>query len=231
VFVDASHEVVVEGCYVHDCPHGGIDVSGTSLDDLASDVTVRGNLLDHNGQWGMHVVGSRVLVEGNEVSGTVQRHPKGEPAGNPGTDADGLLIFGDHHTIRANFIHDIADPTDVEHNIDPHADCIQTWDRQNQGGRPVMTDTVIEQNHCIIQHPTGKGLTMSAIYVSRHLSEGVLAANEGDQLRLCLRSELDAALYDEELTVITESAAWSATPRSSRPESTRARSCWRPTRG
>ncbi len=164
VFVDAAHEVVVEGCYVHDCPHGGINVSGTSINELSSDVSVLDNLIEHNGQWGVHVVGSRVLVEGNEVSDTVQHHPKGEAPGNPGTDADGLLIFGDHHIIRGNFIHDIADPADAEHNIDPHADCIQTWDRQDQGGRPVMTDSVIERNHCIIQHPSGKGLTMSAIY-------------------------------------------------------------------
>lgn len=164
VFVDDGHEVRVEGCYVHDCPLGGIDVSGTSIGALSSDVAVVGNLTEHNGQWGIHIVGSRILLEDNEVSGTVQHHPKGDPPGFSGADADGLRVFGDHHTIRGNFIHDIADPADTEHNIDPHADCIQTWDRQDQGGRPVMTDTVIEGNRCIIQHPSGKGLMMSALY-------------------------------------------------------------------
>ena len=163
IFVSGASFVSIEGCYVHDCPLGGIDVSGPTIDELSSEVEVIGNHMDHNGQWGLHVVGSRVLVEDNEVSDTVQHHPKGEPPGLSGHDADGMRIFGDHHTIRGNFIHGISDPADAEHNIDPHADCIQTWDRQNEGGRPVMTDTVIEGNHCIIQHPTGKGVTMSAL--------------------------------------------------------------------
>ncbi len=164
VFVDGSANVSIKNCFVHECPWGGIDVSGTTIDALSHDVEVIGNHLHHNGQWGIHVVGSHVLVEGNEISDSVQHHPKGDPPGNTGLDADGMRIFGDHHTIRANFIHGIADPSDIEHNIDPHADCLQTWDMQNSGGRPVMTDTVIERNHCIIQHPSGKGIMMSAVF-------------------------------------------------------------------
>jgi len=164
VFVDDGHEVVVQGCYVHDCPLGGIDVSGSSIAALSTDVTVVDNLAEHNGQWGIHIVGSRILVEDNEIAESVQHHPKGDPPNFTGADADGLRVFGDNHIIRGNFIHDIADPADAEHNIDPHADCIQTWDRQDQGGRPVMTHSVIERNRCIIQHPSGKGLMMSAIH-------------------------------------------------------------------
>jgi len=163
IYVDAATFVTVKDCYVHDCPMGGIDVSGSTLDALASDVTVVGNRIEHNGQWGIHVVGSRVRIEDNEVSRSVQHHPKGDPAWLTGQDADGLRIFGEHHTIVGNFIHDVADPADVEHNIDPHADCIQTWDRQHAGGRPVMTDTLIEGNRCIITHPSGKGIMMSAL--------------------------------------------------------------------
>lgn len=164
VFVDGSSDVTVKNCFVHDCPRGGIDISGASIDDLADHVEVIGNHMHHNGQWGIHVVGSYVLVEGNEISDSVQHHPKGDEPGSSGHDADGMRIFGDHHTIASNYIHGVADPSDPEHNIDPHADCLQTWDRQDFGGRPIMTDSVFEGNHCVIQHPTGKGIIMEAMY-------------------------------------------------------------------
>ncbi|MBW2264419.1 MAG: right-handed parallel beta-helix repeat-containing protein, partial [Deltaproteobacteria bacterium] len=66
IFVNGAAGVHVRNCWVHDCPLGGIDVSYG-----ASHVEVTGNLLEHNGQWGVHVVGTHVLVEDNEVTRTV----------------------------------------------------------------------------------------------------------------------------------------------------------------
>jgi len=157
IVVNGGTGVDVRDCYVHDCPLGGIDITNN-----ATQAKVTGNLMEHNGQWGVRVFGSYVLVESNEISWTVQHHPKGDMPDFTGYDADGMRIHGDHHIIRANDIHDIADPNDTEHNIDPHADCIQTID-EPPGGRPVMTDTVIEGNHCLVNHSYGKGIMMSAI--------------------------------------------------------------------
>jgi len=156
IVVDGGTGVEVRDCHVHDCPLGGIDVANG-----ATQARITGNLLEHNGQWGVRVSGSYVLVEANEIAYTVQHHPKGDMPDFTGYDADGMRIHGDHHVIRSNDIHDIADPADAEHNIDPHADCIQTID-EPPGGRPVMTDTVIEGNHCLVNHPYGKGIMMSA---------------------------------------------------------------------
>jgi len=157
ILVSGSTGVHVRDCFVHDCPEGGIAVIHG-----ATGAEVTDNLLQHNGQWGVKVAGSYVLVESNEVSWTVQHHPKGDLPGFTGYDADGMRIFGDHHVVRGNYIHDIADPEDAEHNIDPHADCIQTWDGPPTGGEPVMTDTLIEGNHCRVHHPSGKGIIMEA---------------------------------------------------------------------
>ena len=159
VVVNGSTGVSIRACFVHDCPMGGITVTYG-----AQECEVVDNILEHNGNWGVEVVGSYALVAGNEILTTVQYHPKGIEPGSTGNDADGLRIFGDHHTIRDNYIHDIADPTDTEHNIDPHADCLQTWDESSPTGRPVMTDTVIERNRCRVEHSSGKGVIMEAIH-------------------------------------------------------------------
>jgi len=174
VFVNGADYVDILDNYVHECPSGGIDVSGTSIDNLATYARVINNHLDHNGGWGVHVVGSYVLIENNEVERTVQHHPKHEYTGFNGEDADGFRIFGDHHTIRGNYLHDlgnIEDPgnhqglTDPNYPNDdyPHVDCIQTWDRAAYGGRPVMTDTLIERNHCRLTRASGKGIIVTAV--------------------------------------------------------------------
>ncbi len=157
ILVSGSEGVKIHDCFVHDCPQGGIVVTHG-----ASGAEVIGNLMQHNGQVGLKIAGSGILVQSNEVSWTVQHHPKGELPDFTGYDADGMRIFGDHHVIRLNHIHDIADPADTEHNIDPHADCIQTWDGPPTGTDRIMTDTLIEGNRCSIANPSGKGIIMES---------------------------------------------------------------------
>jgi len=153
--VKGGSYVDIRNCYVHDCPSGGIRIT-----DGAQYPKVVGNKIDHNGLWGITLIGSNGLIESNEITRSVQFHPKGPEPGLVGQDADGLRIFGSGHIIRGNKILDIGDPSDGG-NIDPHVDAIQTWDGSNNGA-PLMTNTIIEGNYIRVSHPTGKGLLMEA---------------------------------------------------------------------
>ena len=146
----------VLNCYIHECPIGGISVTHG-----ASHTKIIGNKLEHNGQWGVSLKGINGLVEGNEITRTVQYHPKGNEPGWTGSDADGLRIFGYNHIIRSNMILDIGDPND-KGNVDPHVDGIQSWD-DGPKGYPVMSNTVIEGNYIRIKHASGKGIILDAM--------------------------------------------------------------------
>jgi len=147
--------LTILNCYIHECPIGGIKITHG-----ASHAKIIGNKLEHNGQWGISLKGISGLIEGNEITLTVQYHPKGNEPGWTGSDADGLRIFGYNHVIRSNIILDIGDPND-KGNIDPHVDGIQSWD-DGPRGYPIMSNTIIEGNYIRITHPTGKGIMMNA---------------------------------------------------------------------
>lgn len=118
VRVNGSDHVQVLNSYVHECPMGGI-----SFHFGADYAEARRNHMHHNGQWGLHLLGSFGVIEDNEISETVQHHPKGDEPGFTGHDADGLRIFGDNHVIRGNFIHDIAnwdDPGNSRVSVSVH---------------------------------------------------------------------------------------------------------------
>ena len=78
VRVNAADHVRIVDNFIHECPMGGIDVSYG-----ASHAEIVGNVVHHNGQVGIHLVGTAGLIEGNEVSETVQHHPDGEELGSP----------------------------------------------------------------------------------------------------------------------------------------------------
>jgi parallel beta-helix repeat protein len=167
IYVNSHHHVTVKNCYILECPGGGINFTGGS-----SYCTASGNILEHNGQWGIHVVGSYAQVEDNEIFKTVQHHPKIAYTGFHGEDADGLRIFGNNHLIRGNYLHDLGNAEDPgnhqgapDYPADdyPHVDCLQSWDRSSHGGRPVITDSVIENNYCSLSRASGKGIMISAI--------------------------------------------------------------------
>ena len=124
IFVEGSH-CTIENNYVHFNPRGGIELFARPGEEArTTSCTVRNNRLYRNGQVGLEVHGRNHLVEGNEIWGTLQYHPKWI---NPPewVDADGMRFFGSGHLFRSNYIHDItyADPE----NADPHIDCFQTW--------------------------------------------------------------------------------------------------------
>jgi hypothetical protein len=137
IFVEGSH-CVIEDNFVYFATRGGINIYADPPDaSKTSDCVIRNNRLYRNAMAGIEVAGRNHLVEGNEIWGTIQYHPKWtDPPG--WVDADGMKFFGTGHTIRKNHIHDIncEDPE----NVSPHIDCFQTWG-------PAY-DIVFEQNFC-----------------------------------------------------------------------------------
>ncbi len=155
IYIGYCTHINIVNCFAHECPLGGIRSIGTENTRFIN------NLLEHNGQYGISLIGSNGLIEGNKIYRSVQYHPKGNEPGFTGADADGLRIFGDNHIIRGNIVENIADPADSG-NIDPHSDCLQTWDG-GANGRPIMTNTLIEGNFFSVSHPSGKGIIMTAL--------------------------------------------------------------------
>ncbi len=159
ISVAGKSNVEILNCKVHECPMGGINFAHDAVQG-SNNARIINNILEHNGQWGINLIGSNGLIEGNEITKTVQHHPKGDEPGFQGNDADGLRIFGDNHIIRGNRVLDIGDPGDGG-NIDPHVDCLQTWDG-SLNGQPVMTNTIIEGNYFRVKHFTGKGILLES---------------------------------------------------------------------
>jgi hypothetical protein len=155
--VPGKSNVIVQNCYVHECPLGGIDFNQGTKNAKIID-----NLLEHNGQWGISFFGSNGLVQGNEITKSVQYHPKGTPSWFAGNDADGMRIFGDKNLVRGNKVLNVGDPTD-KGNIDPHSDGIQTWD-SGSADDAIMTNTIIEDNYFSIYNDNGKGIMVTAIH-------------------------------------------------------------------
>jgi parallel beta-helix repeat protein len=121
---------------------------------------VRNNLFHRNNLYGAEVKGQNHLIEGNEVTHSIQHHPC-VPTVN-GADADGFRFHGSGHVFRNNFIHDMPDGRegydktvcsieelanlDNDYDDSSHKDCFQTY-----GGSisfPIGHDTLFEGNVC-----------------------------------------------------------------------------------
>ncbi len=166
IIVNGHHHDTIINCHVLECPKGGINIGGGS-----SHCNVVSNKLEHNGQWGIRVDGSNILIEDNEILGTVQHHPKIPFTGYHGEDADGIRIFGGGHMVRGNYLHDLGNVEDPgNHQATsqypgdyPHVDCLQSWDRSGHHGPRVMNHGVIENNRCSLSRASGKGVMISAV--------------------------------------------------------------------
>ncbi len=89
IYVKGSN-CLIEGNYIHDCTQGGIKLAhDVNNPDQTSNCIVRNNLLDHNSQLGIEVHGRYHTVENNEVSRSIQYHPKW-PNPPDWVDADGM---------------------------------------------------------------------------------------------------------------------------------------------
>jgi parallel beta-helix repeat protein len=136
-FSISGSNCVIENNHVYFATSGGISLSNTT-----SNCIVKDNKFERNSQLGIEVQGKNHIIDGNEIWGSIQYHPKWK---NPPTwvDADGIRFFGSGHVFRNNFIHDIQ--YGIPENVNPHIDCFQTWsDKYHVAG----SDSVIEQNRC-----------------------------------------------------------------------------------
>jgi len=180
-----GHHVIVENNYVHDASLNGIVLFGTPEEPaVTSNCMVRNNRLFRNEMAGISVAGRDHLIEGNEIWGTVQYHPKllaaeGFPASIKGLDADGMRFFGRGHIIRKNHIHDIKfgppgiDPKKGDYNDNPHTDCFQTWSgKYNE----VARDIIFEQNTCINADAQAPNETTQGFMIEGG-AEGVIIRN------------------------------------------------------
>jgi len=146
VYLHGSHDEILNN-YLHDLYHDGIMLTGegdSNSPRLAHNV-IKGNRIYRANNSGIHVEGRENLIEGNEVSHTIQ-YPPGGPAWD-GADADGMRFFGTDNIFRGNRIHDIMF-SDLG-NLDPHIDCFQTWG-------PAIQIT-FEQNRCDLDPSTPAG--------------------------------------------------------------------------
>jgi parallel beta-helix repeat protein len=143
IFVEGSY-CDIERNYVHFATRGGIIIWASPGDGSeTSHCIVKNNRLYRNAMAGIQVYGRDNLIEGNEIWGTIQYHPKWA---NPPdwVDADGIRFFGAGHIIRKNYIHDIK--YGIPENVNPHIDCFQTWgDTDHEAAQNI----IVEQNLCI----------------------------------------------------------------------------------
>jgi len=137
VYVSSDY-VTIKNCYIYQCPWGGVKCTSNS-----TYCTIQNNEFYYNGQYGIWISGNHHLVQNNEISHTVQYHSQGGPSEG---DADGILFFGSHHTMRWNFIHSI-DPNDPE-QVDPHIDAFQTYG-YGYGG---ANNCTIEKNYIVLPY-------------------------------------------------------------------------------
>lgn len=144
----------VSGNYLHDITREGIYVGSKNFDDpRVSNNLIRNNRIVRAGRAGIRITGRNSIVEGNDVSHTLQYPPTWTHPPSSGMDADGIRFFGSGHIIRRNYIHDIL--TSDPGNVDPHIDCFQTWGPAR--------DIVIEQNLCINRNDGHQGIMIRPV--------------------------------------------------------------------
>ncbi len=134
----------IENNDVYYATRGGILLyTPPSNPTMTSNCSVRNNRLEGNSQMGIDIRGRNHLIEGNEVWGSIQYHPKWM---NPPSwvDADGMRFFGQGYVIRSNYIHDIH--YGIPENPNPHIDCFQTWADSNH---EAAQNVIFEKNLCI----------------------------------------------------------------------------------
>jgi len=153
VFIEGDY-CTVQNNTISYCPTMGICGYRATYDANPQYATIKNNTISYCGFNGITVQGTGHLIEGNDISHSVMSplgatsdpavrctaedvpYPccTGDGAGtcSDDNDADGMRIFGDGHTIRDNYIHDLyltdenwEDPPYV--NTDAHIDIAQTW--------------------------------------------------------------------------------------------------------
>ncbi|MFH1151365.1 MAG: right-handed parallel beta-helix repeat-containing protein, partial [Actinomycetota bacterium] len=151
IFVEGNACLLEENT-IHYCVWSGVKLYKSGTFAAPTDCIVRKNRLFKNGMSGIEVSGRNHLIDGNEIWATIQHHPKNvEHTTESWLDADGIRFFGQGHTFRKNYIHDIkfgppgTNPANDDYNDDPHIDCFQTWTGTSA---ETAKDIVFEGNWC-----------------------------------------------------------------------------------
>jgi hypothetical protein len=110
------------------------DLDGISCEELCDDAVIEDNTVVGVDGSGILVMGARIMVRRNSVSGSVRREA---------SDADGIRFFGQDVQIRDNTVFDIK-ATGYPAGTEPHTDCFQTFDNS----RPPTVDAVLADNVC-----------------------------------------------------------------------------------
>lgn len=111
--------------FIHDlnpapASYGYMGVRGDGHSNIST--VVKGNTLYRVQGTGINIVGRDWLVEGNEVSHSLDANT--DTGAHVGGDSDAARFFGSGHLIRRNYFHDNLDE---EQYGDPHIDCFQTF--------------------------------------------------------------------------------------------------------
>ena len=162
IFIEGSYCIVEEN-YVHYATRGGILIyTEPGEDTFRTNCLIRNNLLYRNAMYGIEIHGRNHIVEGNEISHTIQYHPTWV---NPPdwVDADGIRFHGVGHLIRRNYIHDITygDPE----NVDPYIDCFMTFEASPY--HEAASNIIIEQNICQVAESLAPGIGGTALALTR----------------------------------------------------------------
>jgi parallel beta helix pectate lyase-like protein len=110
------------------------DLDGISCEDICDDAVVEDNTVVGTDGSGILVMGDRIMVRRNSVSGSVRRKA---------SDADGIRFFGRDVQIRENTVFDIK-ADGYPPGTEPHTDCFQTFD----DNRPPTVGAVLADNVC-----------------------------------------------------------------------------------
>jgi parallel beta-helix repeat protein len=150
--------------------------SGIYLSNTSAYCIVRNNKLERNSQMGIEVHGHNHIVEGNEIWGTIQYHPKwiNPPAW---VDADGIRFFGSGHIFRRNYIHDIS--IENPQNKNPHIDAFQTWDSQVNEDDPAGSDCIFEQNKIMLESEKTAGFQLEGGTHNLVIRNNIISAFNG----------------------------------------------------
>jgi len=132
---------------------------GLRLRESTNHCVVRNNVFFRNTLYAAEIKGQDHLIEGNDVSHTIQYNPCSASTA-PWLDSDAFRFHGSGHIFRGNYIHDMPfGPAGYDHTacsienladldndyvFDSHTDCFQTYGGDEVAGH----DTIFEGNRC-----------------------------------------------------------------------------------
>jgi hypothetical protein len=144
VQLSITENVEIVRNFIHDLnpdPEGYdyIGIRGESQEN--ANAVVKGNTLYRVQGTGINIMGTNWLVEGNDVSHSLDTNT--DSGLEVGGDSDAMRFFGSGHVIRNNYLHDNLD---TEQTGSPHIDCFQTFSVYYES--QYADHILIDSNYC-----------------------------------------------------------------------------------